>query len=34
MQGLSNWKDLPLPLYTFDTIEDFWPLWRRTPEIT
>ena len=32
--GLSKWEDLPLMLYTFDTVEDFWLYWKRTPLIT
>jgi hypothetical protein len=33
-QGLADWGDLPLPLFTFQTVEDFYKYWLRTPHIT
>lgn len=32
--GVKDWNELPLKLYTFKTVEDFWMCWKRTPQIT
>ncbi len=32
--GIKDWNELPLQLYTFNTVEDFWLCWKRTPQIT
>ena len=32
--GVKDWSELPLSLYSFSTVEDFWQCWKRTPQIT
>ena len=29
----QDWKALPTPLFTADTVEDFWMCYSRTPKI-